>query len=546
MNKLKIKLQNILGDSYLYFLIYKIAYFIKVFFFIRPSINKSLDSSLIPLKNLNISEPTVVVPLLEISHYMNFHVLGLAKSFSVRGYKVIVIVCDEFLPACEIKSCRTSMNENFCFKCSINRSILLKSYNLEVKTLSEIFSSIDDPITYGKKVLSEYKIDKDLFQLNIEDSVTRHFYGSEVSYHKDEVLKIRKQHEKTAYISLALGDILYKDYSPKISLNVMVVYSAWGPINQLFESVGIAPITVSMTQFDFHSVRLNNPDLFRHHRSYDRFLKNRSNAPINNAEEKILNNFLSKRKSGKDSLMKEWRYFNTLSFDDLKIDNNKKNIFMFTNVPWDQGLNEFAGIFLDVFDWVYKTVEFAKNNKNINLWIKPHPAEVRGTAKSGKSVAEFIRIRYPQLPDNIHIIDAEKGISPYDLFDKIDLGIVLTGTLGLEMALDGIPVISAGINPCYGLGLLSEPKTQDEYFKLFDTLKDRHDNAQKIKDLKLFCYFYFIHQSFKWPLTKQSFGDNFYGYNFDSLSELKPGNNKDLDIIFNEIDILVEDFKNNY
>ena len=126
------------------------------------------------------------------------------------------------------------------------------------------------------------------------------------------------------------------------------------------------------------------------------------------------------------------------------------------------------------------------------------------------------------------------------------MGIVLTGTLGLEMALDGIPVISAGINPCYGLGLLSEPKTQDEYFKLFDTLKDRHDNAQKIKDLKLFCYFYFIHQSFKWPLTKQSFGDNFYGYNFDSLSELKPGNNKDLDIIFNEIDILVEDFKKNY
>ena len=45
------------------------------------------------------------------------------------------------------------------------------------------------------------------------------------------------------------------------------------------------------------------------------------------------------------------------------------------------------------------------------------------------------------------------------------LGVILTGTLGLEMALDGIPVVSAGINPSdYGLGLLSEPKDIDELF----------------------------------------------------------------------------------
>ena len=106
--------------------------------------------------------------------------------------------------------------------------------------------------------------------------------------------------------------------------------------------------------------------------------------------------------------------------------------FYFTNVPWDQGLNEYAGIFEDVMDWVYQTIEHFKNHKDIEIWIKTHPAEVRGTSKSSKSVTDFIKLNYPELPDNIHLIDANDGISPYSLFQNVDLGIVLTGTLGLK------------------------------------------------------------------------------------------------------------------
>ena len=69
---------------------------------------------------------------------------------------------------------------------------------------------------------------------------------------------------------------------------------------------------------------------------------------------------------------------------------------------------------------------------------------------------------------------------------------------------------------------------------------------KNIDDLRLFCYFYFIHQSFNWPLNTKSFGNDFNGYDFNSLAELMPDNNKDLDIIFDEIDALVEDFRMNY
>ena len=64
--------------------------------------------------------------------------------------------------------------------------------------------------------------------------------------------------------------------------------------------------------------------------------------------------------------------------------------------------------------------------------------------------------------------------------------------------------------------------------------------------LRLFCYFYFIHQSLKWPLTKKAFGDNFSNFKFSDPSELRPNNNKDLDIIFNEIECLINDYKKNH
>ena len=63
-------------------------------------------------------------------------------------------------------------------------------------------------------------------------------------------------------MSLALGRLLLEDYSPSICFNVMSSYSAWGPIYHFFDTVGVAPITMSQTQFDFRSVRFNNPISF--------------------------------------------------------------------------------------------------------------------------------------------------------------------------------------------------------------------------------------------------------------------------------------------
>jgi len=370
--------------------------------------------------------------------------------------------------------------------------------------------------------------------------VTRYFYGAEDTFPQNAVDKVRSAHTESAFISLALGDILLKRYSPSICFNNMSVYSAWGPLVHLLESQGVVPIMQSLNAFNLRAIRLNNPDLYRHNRAFDRFLTLRKNTLLNSKEAKILSAFLTNRRMGNDDLMKEWKFFDKSPVRQLGINSKKRNVFLFPNLPWDQGLNEFTGVFSNVFEWIESTIDYYSGHSEIDLWVKSHPMEVRSTVKSSKSVNDFIRTKYPVLPKNIHLIDADLGINPYLLFPFIDLGVVLTGTLGLEMALENIDVVAAGVIPCHGLGLMSEPKNKKAYF---EAISEWNTSPKKKDELDRFGYFYFIKQSFKWPLTGKVWGDDLRGFSFSTVSDLAPGKIVELDAIFQEIEFLIEDFR---
>ena len=117
-------------------------------------------------------------------------------------------------------------------------------------------------------------------------------------------------------------------------------------------------------------------------------------------------------------------------------------------------------------------------------------------------------------------------IKPYDLFPYIDLGIIYSGTLGLEMALSNVPVGMLDA-PYYGLGMVGEPDTLNEYKKFL--LGEIKPNKRKMKFVRLFAYFFFIRTKILWNLTNKAYGERFKGFKFDSLDELLPGKNKTLD-----------------
>ena len=290
---------------------------------------------------------------------------------------------------------------------------------------------------------------------------------------------------------------------------------------------------ISMSQFNFHSVIVDQPDLFLSANRFKKYLGIRPES-LSETEHEELSQYMQKRYSGKVDIFKQLSFFSDgddEAISKLKIDSSKRNIFLFSNIYWDIGLSDYGGLFPDVITWVLNTIDILRDKNNVHLYIKPHPGEIFDSAKSLKGIKQIIQEKYPELPANISIIDPELKIKTYDLFRYIDLGVIFTGTLGLEMMLSGISVIATGQTPYKDLDLAIDPNNVKEYEDaLLGNIRTR--NIDQVL-LNKFTYFYFLKTLIPWKLTKQAYSDNFKGYSFDSLDDLMPGKDKYLDHICN-------------
>jgi len=72
----------------------------------------------------------------------------------------------------------------------------------------------------------------------------------------------------------------------------------------------------------------------------------------------------------------------------------------------------------------------------------------------------------PRLPEHIHLITPKDKVNTYDLVEVADLGLVYTTTVGMEMAMYGVPVIVSGQTHYRGRGFTFEPDSWVSYFKM--------------------------------------------------------------------------------
>ena len=127
-------------------------------------------------------------------------------------------------------------------------------------------------------------------------------------------------------------------------------------------------------------------------------------------ENKELDIFLNKRFSGNNEVALDDSYFRNLNIQEIKkkieFDPSKRNIFLFSNIYWDVGVNEMSYLYKDVISWVKKTINLVANSDSINLYIKTHPGEYYDKSKTLKGVADFIREEFgDNLPNNVYFIE---------------------------------------------------------------------------------------------------------------------------------------------
>lgn len=503
---------------------------------IIPNLSKQI---LVPglLNNVQTKGTRILIPYVETGHYCLYMMLVIAKALQLRGANVKFLYCDKMLNACEVINVHNK-DTDVCRNCLLNQKHLLPMFGLDTCALSECLDLKKIKLIHkeAQDVCKNYPErfiyrDIDLISM-VNDSVMRYYYGGETK-DKTELHRIRAQHLSTAMISADVAKKLCETFKPDIILSLMYVYSAFQPYFDYYNKHSVRTITVDMTYEDDQAVQISPMDHFFSNDRFKAFVKMRKGGVLTEHEKTELFEYLKKRFSGNTLFFRS-----RVMFDDeidvvekLKINKNKRNIFLFSNLFWDVGLSQRGRLYDNVIEWVLSTIEMAKDNNGCHFYIKPHPVEEYDSTASGKGVSEYIYAKYRILPSNISIIPPEMKIPTYKLFPYIDMGVVFSGTLGIEMVLNDIPVAVMGKAPYGGLGFCHEPRTLEEYRDIM--FGKEHENNKVNKEyVYLYCYFHFIKRIIPFNTVKPVYSnDNFEKYNIDSLEDLLPGKDYYLDHI---------------
>ena len=474
----------------------------------------------------------ILVPLIETSHYQYYQILALAKALQLRGAEVRVLLCDSVLDGCELRNSRRHESDQ-CLGCRANARDFTGMFGLDVVRLSQAVSAeqraqlraLARDVSRAYPARHEYKGVDVIGMTN--DSVTRFFYGDVPPEGSAALVFQRERSLYSAFVGVDVAERMHQEWKPTALMNSMSVYSDWAPYAQYFRKRGIPYHLVAMAPYDFRSVMLNYEELYEGTERFAKWRASRRSPLLEPEELRALDAFLDQRFAQGGGFERHWGWFAEGSALRERADRTKRNIFLFSNLSWDVGINYEGTLFRDVHDWVLTTVEAVAGRDDCHLYVKIHPEESYGSAHTEHGVAQAIRARYPVLPPNVTIITPEEKVKPYELFPVIDLGVVYNGTIGLEMMLRDIPVVATGAAPYSGFGFCLEPRTRAEYA---DALLGRVTPPVPDREvLRLFAYFYFIKTHIPFHLTRQVYFDDFKGYAFERLDDLLPGRDRYLD-----------------
>jgi len=153
----------------------------------------------------------------------------------------------------------------------------------------------------------------------------------------------------------------------------------------------------------------------------------------------------------------------------LGLDPSKKNAFIFPHILWDASFLFGKDLFGNYEEWLIETVRAACANDRVNWVIKIHPAHVGRRVQEGHQgePAEVVVLRrhIGELPPHIFMIPAESHISTFSLFELMDYCLTVRGTIGIEAASFGIPVLTAGTGRYDRKGFTIDSDTCEQYLE---------------------------------------------------------------------------------
>jgi hypothetical protein len=205
---------------------------------------------------------------------------------------------------------------------------------------------------------------------------------------------------------------------------------------------------------------------------------------------------------------------------------------LLTNVMWDAQLHYPANVFPGMLCWIVETIRYFAARPDLQLLIRIHPAEIRGTLPSRQRVDDEIRKAFPSLPANVAVIPPESDASTYVAMGACDAVIIYGTKTGVELTSIGIPVIVAGEAWIRNKGVTIDPATRADYFRALDTLPLRQRMSEEIvARARRYAHHFFFRRMIPLEFMEPQKGWPPYRPALEDLAPLAPGRSRGLEVI---------------
>lgn len=280
--------------------------------------------------------------------------------------------------------------------------------------------------------------------------------------------------------------------------------------------------------------------LFSERDSYHRTLideptENWENMPWTAEMESQILAYLKSRWTGSE----DWIWFHerpdfdpALIAGETGIDLSKPCIGMLTNVMWDAQLHFGANAFPNMLDWAAKTIRHFEKRADLQLLIRVHPAEIRGTTPSRQPLVAELRRIFPVLPKNVFLIGPESPISTYVAMMTCDSVLIYGTKMGMELTAMGVPVIVAGEAWVRNKGFTLDAVSEAHYYELLDRLPlGARLSEAALERARKYAYHFFFRRMIPVGCLEPRKGWPPFKLVVDRLEDLAPGADPGLDVI---------------
>lgn len=471
----------------------------------------------------------------------------LAVALTLRGAQVHILLCDEVLPGCIQGMLHTSDAEEYakygpqhrlCADCFAPGHEMYRSLGLPVHRYSEFINSeerlmaraISAETPYAE--IGDYRLDNLAVGEHALAGALRFFARGDLEGEPHGETILRRYFEASLLTTYTTRRLL-RTYPFASACFHHGIYVPQGLIGEVARQEDVRVVNWNPT-YRKQCFIFSHHDTY-HHTMLDEPTSSWENMTWTSKMESEILDYLKSRWRG----TRDWIWFHekpeenvSVIAAELGIDFSKPSLGLLTNVVWDAQLHYRANAFSNLVEWVLQTISYFRDRPDLQLIIRVHPAEIRGTLPSRQPIVAEIRRAFPELPKNVFVIPPESQVSTYAVMMECNAVTIYGTKTGVELTSRGIPTIVAGEAWIRNKGITMDANSAEEYFKLLDGLPfSERLGREMLERARKYAYHFFFRRMIPLSFMTESNVGSPFRLKLESIRQLLPGRDLGLDVI---------------